>query len=474
MAELGKLLAWVLRHQPEAIDVELDRAGWAEIDQLLAGLRSFGRPCSRAELERCVFTDNKARFTISADGRRIRAAQGHSIAIDLGLTPRQPPDELFHGTPTRFVPSILASGLHRGKRHDVHLSLDPSTAIEVGRRRGAAAVMRVDAAGMYRDGYQFRRSDNGVWLTERVPPEYLRGPVLAMRVDSRNDSPVPEALSLDCYDGRVAALAWGPTDGQPVLALHGWLDNAASFTALAPRLCEALSLRIVSLDLPGHGLSQHKRGPYHFVDWVADVIHAASALGWQRFSLLGHSMGAGVASLVAGTVPERIDRCMLVEGLGPMVEQPSEAPRRLARALRAEQRKQDARKRLFDDIDSAAERLREAATMKPESARILVERGLERVAEGWRWRADPRLRIDSRLRFCEQQVLAFLRAITAPVLLITASDGWPYEVEVMRGRVEAIASLTRVELPGHHHLHLDDADAVAQVIVEFLQRGASE
>ncbi|HVI03189.1 MAG TPA: alpha/beta fold hydrolase [Enhygromyxa sp.] len=468
MAELGKLLAWVLRHEPDAIGLELDRAGWAEIEALLNGLRSYGHPCSHVELERCVATDSKARFSISADGLRIRAAQGHSIPIDLGLAPTQPPDQLFHGTPTRFVASILEHGLDRGKRHDVHLSTDPHTAVEVGRRRGAAVVLRVDAARMHRDGFEFRRSDNGVWLTQRVPPEYLSGPALATAVDSRNELRVPEALTLDCRDGRVAALAWGPADGRPVLCMHGWLDNAASFVALAPRLCEALQLRIVSLDLPGHGLSEHKHGPYHFIDWVADVVHAANALGWQRFSLLGHSMGAGIATLVAGTVPERIDRCVLIEGIGPMVEQPSEAARRLARALRAEQRKQDASKRLFADLDSAVERLREAATMQPESARILVERGLERVDGGWTWRADPRLRIDSRVRLSEEQVHAFLRAIQCPVLLISASHGWPHDVEAMRRRVEAIASLTRVELPGNHHLHLDDAEAVAAAIIPFL------
>lgn len=475
MRELGKLLAWVLRHEPGAIGLELDRAGWAELDALLSGLRSYGRPCSRAQLERCVATDSKARFSISADGHRIRAAQGHSIPIDLGLAPAQPPELLFHGTPTRFVASILERGLDRGKRHDVHLSTDAETAVEVGRRRGAAVVLRVDAGRMHRDGFGFRRSDNGVWLTERVPPDYLSvpsRPALASETNSRNESRVPEALSLACKDGSIAALAWGPADGRPVLALHGWLDNAASFAALAPRLCEALPLRLVSLDLPGHGLSQHKRGPYHFIDWVADVVQAADALGWDRFTLLGHSMGAGIAALVAGTVPERLDRCVLLEGIGPMVDAPSEAAGRLARALRAEARKQDPSKRLFAELETAAERLREAATMKLESARILVARGLVRTThegqEGWTWRADPRLRVDSRLRLCEEQVLAFLRAIQCPVLLLSASHGWPYDVAAIQRRVDAIETITRVELAGNHHVHLDDPEAVAAALIAFL------
>lgn len=279
----------------------------------------------------------------------------------------------------------------------------------------------------------------------------------------------PEALEVDLGDGRVAALAWGPSTGRPVLALHGWLDNAASFTELAPRLCEALELRLVALDLPGHGLSQHKRGAYHFIDSVADTIHAADALGWERFCLVGHSMGAGISTLVAGTVPERIDRSVLIEGIGPMVDVPSEAARRLARSLRVEARKQSKEKRLFESPEVAAERLCEATAMNIESARTLVARGLEQREGGWTWRADPRLRIDSRLRLSEAHVHAFLQAIRAPVLLLSATQGWPHDPAVIRERMDAVAELRHVALPGRHHLHLDDPDPVAAAIVEFLR-----
>lgn len=466
MRELGKLLAWALRHEPHVVGLELDRAGWAEIDAVIACLEAHGQPVSRAEIDRCVSHDAKARFSISPDGRRIRAAQGHSVPVDLGLTAVVPPSQLFHGAPTRVVAAILERGLERGKRHDVHLSGDIETALEVGRRRGPAVLFCIDAAAMHRDGFEFRRSDNGVWLTERVPPRYLvRAGV------SRNEwpVPVPEALELDLGDLRVSALAWGPPSGRPVLALHGWLDNAASFCELAPRLCEALKLRLVALDLPGHGLSQHKRGPYHFIDSVADSIHAADALGWERFALIGHSMGAGISTLVAGTTPERIDRCVLLEGIGPMVDDPSEAARRLARSLRVEARKQSKDKRLFESPEVAAQRLREATMMKLESARILIDRGLEQRDGGWTWRADPRLRIDSRMRLTEAHVLAFLQAIQAPVLLISAEQGWPHDPTVIRQRMASVAQLRHVALPGHHHVHLDDPEPVAAAIVEFFQ-----
>lgn len=285
---------------------------------------------------------------------------------------------------------------------------------------------------------------------------------------------VPRPLQLDIGDLRLAALAWGLEHGRPVLACHGWLDNAATMANLAPKLCATLPVRIVSLDLPGHGLSEHKRGPYHFIDWVADAIAAADALGWEKFSVLGHSMGAAICSLVAGTIPERVERAVLIEGLGPMTDRPENAARRLARALSAEARKQDKQKRLFDAPETAVERLREAAKMLPESSRILIERALVQVEGGWTWRADPRLRLDSRFRLTEEQVHAFLLAIRCPVLLVEATQGWPHDPKLAEARFAKVASLERVKVEGHHHLHLDDPDAVAAHVIPFLAPLAAE
>ncbi len=276
------------------------------------------------------------------------------------------------------------------------------------------------------------------------------------------------SLQLDIGDLQLAALAWGPADGRPVLACHGWLDNAATMAGLAPRLCAALPIQLVSLDLPGHGLSEHKRGPYHFVDWVADVVAAADVLGFEKFSVLGHSMGAAICSLVAGAVPERVERAVLIEGLGPMTDRPENAARRLTRALSVEARKQDKQKRLFDGPETAAERLREAAKMLPESSRILIERGLVQVEGGWMWRADPRLRLDSRFRMTEEQVHSFLLAIRCPVMLIEATQGWPHDPKLAELRFAKVASLERVKVEGHHHVHLDDPDAVAAHVIPFL------
>jgi putative RNA 2'-phosphotransferase len=169
----SKLLSRILRHDPAAVGITLDPAGWVGVDTLLAALREHGYRLSREELQRLVETSDKQRFAIDPATDRIRANQGHSVAVDLGLAPAVPPDRLYHGTPTRNVESILAQGINRGGRHDVHLSPDVETARRVGSRRGRCSVLVVDARAMYSDGQQFSVSDNGVWLTRQVPPRYL-------------------------------------------------------------------------------------------------------------------------------------------------------------------------------------------------------------------------------------------------------------------------------------------------------------
>jgi putative RNA 2'-phosphotransferase len=164
----------VLRHRPSSIGIELDGAGWVPIADLLEAFARHGRPISRELLDRVVAGTDKRRFEV--DGSRIRAAQGHSVPVDLGLDAVAPPDVLFHGTTERFLAAIGEKGLHRGQRHHVHLSPDEATARTVGARRaGQTVILRIDAAGMHRAGYTFYRSANGVWLTITVPPQWIDG-----------------------------------------------------------------------------------------------------------------------------------------------------------------------------------------------------------------------------------------------------------------------------------------------------------
>ncbi|GAA5202264.1 RNA 2'-phosphotransferase [Rugosimonospora acidiphila] len=163
----SRFLAYVLRHDPGAIGVTLDGAGWIDVDVLLAALARRGRPLTRAGLDMLVAGSDKRRFELR--GGRIRAAQGHSIPVELGLAAQAPPPVLFHGTVARVLPGIFAEGLRPGRRTHVHLSGDARTAAAVGARRGDPVVLRVDAAGAHRDGHAFYLAANGVWLTDRVP-----------------------------------------------------------------------------------------------------------------------------------------------------------------------------------------------------------------------------------------------------------------------------------------------------------------
>jgi putative RNA 2'-phosphotransferase len=171
--QLSKFLSFVLRHKPDAIGLALDPQGWASIDELIEKGNASGTALNRDDLLRVVETSDKKRFSISADGLRIRAAQGHSVSVELGLAPKEPPPILYHGTATRFVESILSEGLKPQARQQVHLSLDEATARSVGQRHGKPVIFNVDAARMHAQGFSFYLADNGVWLTDHVPPQFL-------------------------------------------------------------------------------------------------------------------------------------------------------------------------------------------------------------------------------------------------------------------------------------------------------------
>jgi putative RNA 2'-phosphotransferase len=162
LTRLSKFLSFVLRHDPGAVGVELDRNGWVDIDHLLAQCRAHGKPLSREVLDAVVAAGPRRRFAISEDGRRVRASQGHSVEVDLGYQPAAPPELLYHGTVAASLADIRGSGLARMARHHVHLSPDEATARAVGGRRGHPVVLRIAAGRMHRDGHRFLLSANGV------------------------------------------------------------------------------------------------------------------------------------------------------------------------------------------------------------------------------------------------------------------------------------------------------------------------
>lgn len=170
--KVSKYLSKHLRHQPERIGITLDPSGWVPIDELMRACAGHGFPVTRAELDHVVAANDKQRFAV--DGDRIRANQGHTVTVDLGLPPAEPPAYLYHGTVGRVLDVIRAEGLRPMARHHVHLSPDRETATRVGARRGVPVILSVDAGAMHRAGHVFHVSTNGVWLTDSVPPQFLR------------------------------------------------------------------------------------------------------------------------------------------------------------------------------------------------------------------------------------------------------------------------------------------------------------
>ncbi|MGE0130017.1 MAG: RNA 2'-phosphotransferase [Blastocatellales bacterium] len=171
--KISKFLSLVLRHQPEKIGLKLDESGWTSVEHLIEAARRHGIEFTLEELQHVVANNDKKRFSFSGDGLSIRANQGHSIEIELGYEPAEPPEVLYHGTAEKFLTSIKQQGLIKGKRHHVHLSADVETAVKVGQRHGKPTILRVKAGQMYQDSFVFYISANGVWLTERVPVQYL-------------------------------------------------------------------------------------------------------------------------------------------------------------------------------------------------------------------------------------------------------------------------------------------------------------
>ena len=219
-----------------------------------------------------------------------------------------------------------------------------------------------------------------------------------------------------CLQARV----WGDPALPRLLALHGWLDNAASFDRLAPLLCE--HFHIVAIDLPGHGHSDHRPAGawYHYVDYLGDVLAAADALHWPTFGLLGHSLGGAVASALAAACPERIERLFLVEALGPISSEADQSLVQLRRALHQRETFNTKALRVFATEAEAAEVRAHAGGLSSDAAHILVTRGLKRVPGGFSWSSDSRLTLASPQRYTEAQIHIMLCGIRAPVHLVLA------------------------------------------------------
>lgn len=278
--------------------------------------------------------------------------------------------------------------------------------------------------------------------------------------------PIEHRFAHDGLD--IAACEWGDPSGVPVLALHGWLDNCGSFAPLG-RLLQGV--RLIALDLPGHGHSSHRSADGTYNIWQdVGVVHAvAEQLGWQHFALLGHSRGGAVATLTAGTFPERIDRLGLLDSFVPLMSASEEAPEQLRSAILERAGRGARQPKVYPDRQAlTASRLRGPTPLSALSAPDIVARGAEQIAGGWRWRSDEKLKHASELRLTPELVRAFVARIQCPILLLLADGARAARFQGMEMHARR---LDIAEVPGSHHFHMEEQAAeVAERLGAFFTR----
>lgn len=278
----------------------------------------------------------------------------------------------------------------------------------------------------------------------------------------------PVELSWQVNGLSLAGLRWGDEDLPPVLALHGWLDNAESFSALAPLLEHHC---VVAPDLTGHGRSSRRSqdATYHIWDDLPELLGIVAQLGWSKFALLGHSRGAIISSILASAVSARVHHLVLLDGVLPAAVPEAEFSQQLGRFLEQKPTLLNRASKTYPDLESAIA-IRAAKGLSTNSATALSRRGLDESDEGYRWNSDPRLQGASAVKLTEGQNRAIMRGLTMPTLLLQPRDGM---IQHSGGRLDEVVtnmpSLRIEEVSGGHHFHMDTAvESLAECISAFL------
>lgn len=264
-----------------------------------------------------------------------------------------------------------------------------------------------------------------------------------------------EEIKIEVAGQTIAIKQWGEPSKPAIIALHGWLDNAGTYDLIAPGL---EGYRVLALDFAGHGFSEHRPEGmrYHMLDNIDDVMGIADALGLDSFILMGHSMGAGISSLLAGAFPERVKKLILLEGLGTNTTAEERAPEVLRKAVIDMQKANSKRKPVYKtEAEAVSARMQALGGISEAASRMLCCRGLEKVEHNFTWRSDPRLKMNSAVRLTDEMIYAYLKALTMPVLLITGKHSFFAHSGVLQKRAEKVSGMKHVELDGNHHLHLE-------------------
>lgn len=265
----------------------------------------------------------------------------------------------------------------------------------------------------------------------------------------------------------IAYRAWGDPKNPPVIALHGWLDNANSFEPIAKYLEE--HYYIIAIDLPGHGLSSHPPPGmhYHFIDGIFTVVQIIIALNLPKVHLLGHSLGACLASLLAGIAPQYLLSLSLIEALGPLTKPAESSPIQLSNYLNTLLSKELGPQKAYKSMENAARARALKGYVSLDIAKLFCLRGLMEKDGAYYWRHDKRLLSPSPLQMTECQVLACLKKIQAKTFLLLANSGFAFNDEVVDKRMKAINDLTVKRMDGGHHVHMEQPKIVAELLTNF-------
>lgn len=275
-------------------------------------------------------------------------------------------------------------------------------------------------------------------------------------------------LKIDIPGFTIAAKSWGKPENPTILALHGWMDNANSFDLLAPLLCD--DYYFIAVDLPGHGLSSHipDGNFYHFFDGVFTVLRIIDALQIDKIHLLGHSMGACLASLVAGVQPDKFLSLTLIEGLGPFSAPEEDCQMQLSHYVKYALSSNPKQKKPHPDSEYAAKARIRDGYLDLKHAKILCERSTIKKNGQIYWSHDNRLLYPSPLKLTEKQILSCLSEISTKTLLVIAKQGFSFSDEQMQARVKAIRNISIAKINGGHHIHMENPKESAKIITSFL------
>lgn len=280
-------------------------------------------------------------------------------------------------------------------------------------------------------------------------------------------------VNFECSFGNIKGLCWGKGKTKKILALHGWLDNAASFCQLAPLLA-ADGYEVIAIDFAGHGHSDHKSPGHfvHFIDYVLDVQEILQQLNWQKPILLGHSMGAAMAQLYAATNPEKISKLIMIENVGPVPSyEKGTAASNLKEALKQWGNHTLEHKHFYPDVKTALTARIKATPMPEAILKPMIARGLKKTEKGYHWRTDKRLRLRSLFRLSEEIVQDMLSAHKPPTqLILAAPTSYALSYPMAEQRIKKLAANEIIKIEGHHHLHMDNAGSVFSKIQLFLQK----